>query len=560
MSEETLSLKPYLLRAVHEWITDRGDTPQVVVNADRRTSRCPGKGSRTGESFSTSAIRPRATLNWAVETLSFEARFSGVSRRVSVPLDAVLCIFSRETGQGVVLTDQLLSSAAARARRNLLERMVFDSHRERLGIEGFPPEYGMYQALLVEGGFHGKSSDGAYQLHAPAGRGRSPWKPVWREIERFLAGARERQRPLTELIESLTAPPFGLREGPLPVLIAAALQIKGEELALYEDGLFVPDVGIETLERLVRRPHTFALRCYRLNARERRVIEALGDLTRKTMRSGSERSKEHTAGLIEIVRQLVRLAETLPPYARSTQRLSARTRAVRDLLRTAKDPRSLLLEDLPSALNVGFDVADGPSLFARHLRGSMRELTRAFPNLLDSVEEQVREAFGMQARGREVREALRHRALPLVEHAGNPRLRIFLQEAAQAHGSSRHDWREGLARAALGGKPPTHWRDEDADAFASQLRVLAAECDALSELVAAAGGDAAATVASIGLLEPGTSERRAVVAVSREERAPVAELMRKLQLAAMRSGLDPRSQLMALALAARDLLPASGET
>ena len=452
-----------------------------------------------------------------------------------------------------------LSSAAARARRNLLERMVFDSHRERFGIEGFPPEYSMYQALLVEGGFHGKAVNGDFRMHAPAGRSRSPWKPVWREIERFLAGARERQRPLTELITSLTAPPFGLREGPLPVLITAALQIKGEELALYEDGLFVPDVGIETLERLVRRPHTFALRCYRLNARERRVIEALGDLARKTTRSGIERSNEYTTGLIEIVRQLVRLAETLPPYARSTHRLSARTRTVRDLLRTAKDPRSLLLEDLPRALNVDFDVADGPSLFAHRLRGSIRDLTRAFPNLLDTVEEQVRESFGMQERGRVMREALRHRALPLVEHAGDPKLRMFLKEAARAPGSNGRDWREGLARVALGGKPPTHWRDEDADALASQLRVLAAECDTLSELVAAAGGDAAATVASIGLLEPGTSERRAVVAVSREERAPVAELMRKLQRAAERSGLDPRSQLMALALAARDLLPTSDE-
>ena len=402
-----------------------------------------------------------------------------------------------------------------------------------------------------------KPSMATSRLHAPASQRRSPWKPVWREIERFLAGARDRQRPLTELIESLTAPPFGLREGPLPVLITAALHIKGEELALYEDGLFVPDAGIETLERLVRRPHTFALRCYRLNARERRVIEALGDLARKT-RTGSERSKDYTTGLIEIVRQLVRLAETLPPYARSTHRLSARTRAVRDLLRTAKDPRSLLLEDLPRALNVDFDVADGPSLFAHRLRGSIRDLTRAFPNLLDTVEEQVRESFGMQERGRVMREALRHRALPLVEHAGDPKLRMFLKEAARAPGPNGRDWREGLARVALGGKPPTHWRDEDADALASQLRVLAAECDTLSELVAAAGGDAAATVASIGLLEPGTGERRAVVAVSREERAPVAELMRKLQPAAKRSGLDPRSQLMALALAARDLLPASG--
>ena len=54
-----------------------------------------------------------------------------------------------------------------------------------------------------------------------------------------------------------------------------------------------------------------------------RFGEALDDLARQTMRPGSERSEEHTAGLIEIVRQLVRMAETLPPYARSTQRLSA---------------------------------------------------------------------------------------------------------------------------------------------------------------------------------------------------------------------------------------------
>jgi len=138
-------------------------------------------------------------------------------------------------------------------------------------------------------------------------------------------------------------------------------------------------------------------------------------------------------------------------------------------------------------------------------------------------------------------------------------VRIFLKEVGRETGVNGRDWRETIARVTMGGKPPTHWRDEDAEAFASQLRVLAAECDTLSELIVAAGGDSAATVASIGLLEPGTSERRAVIALSSDERAPVADLMRKLQHEAQRSGLDSRSQLMALALAARDLLPANGE-
>ena len=105
-----------------------------------------------------------------------------------------------------------------------------------------------------------------------------------------------------------------------------------------------------------------------------------------------------------------------------------------------------------------------------------------------------------------------------------PKLRVFLKEAAREVEANGRDWREALAGVAMGGKPPTHWRDEGAETFASQLRVLAAECDTLSELVAAAGGDSAVTVASIGLLEPGTSERRAVIALSNDERAPVADL------------------------------------
>ena len=102
--------------------------------------------------------------------------------------------------------------------------------------------------------------------------------------------------------------------------------------------------------------------------------------------------------------------------------------------------------------------------------------------------------------------------------------------------------------------------DEVAEDFRSAVaRCWRAECDNLSELVAAAGGDSAATVTSIGLLEPGTSERRAVIALSSDVRASVADLMRALQREAQRNGLDSRSQLMPLALAARDLLPADGE-
>ena len=107
MSGSSLSLRPYLLRAVHEWIIDRGDTPQIVVDAERSDVQVPADGIKDGRIVLNISYQATRNLELGKATLRFEARFGGASRLVSVPVDAVLCVFSRETGQGVVLTDRL---------------------------------------------------------------------------------------------------------------------------------------------------------------------------------------------------------------------------------------------------------------------------------------------------------------------------------------------------------------------------------------------------------------------------------------------------------------------
>lgn len=106
-SESNRSLRPYLLRAVHEWITDRGDTPQIVVDTERQEVQVPTDGIKDGRIVLNISYQATRNLELGRETLRFEARFGGVARLVTVPVDAVLCVFSRETGQGVVLTDRL---------------------------------------------------------------------------------------------------------------------------------------------------------------------------------------------------------------------------------------------------------------------------------------------------------------------------------------------------------------------------------------------------------------------------------------------------------------------
>ncbi len=443
-----------------------------------------------------------------------------------------------------------LSSAASRARRELIERIFRHGDRERLGMEGYPPEYSMYRSLLAAGGFHRQQRGRRWRICSPGGA----WAPVWRKIETFVRDSRDGRRPLDELIAKLEAPPFGLRRGPIPVLVAVLLRIHGARLALYEDGLFVPRVEIETLERLVRRPETFSVRTYELNRNERQVVHALA-AHESAHQAGAAGDSEPApaADLLPIVRNLVQVAAQLPPYVRRTRRLSGNARAVRQRLLDARDPRQLLLDELPEALGVRLDTADGPGEFARLLGAAVRELTQALPDLLEEVERRVRDAFGFEERGTELRKALQAQVRPLVAHARLQELQLFLGAASRADGGNLGEWRSAIALAIGEGLPPEHWDDDLADSLGRRLRTLRLELDDLVDVARAGGGDPAVAVGSIRVRTPGAEECRLAFPCPRGERARVESLLERWRAAALTGEASPQVQMQALALLAHEL-------
>lgn len=100
------SKRPYLIRAMHEWMLDNGFTPHIVVDAAREDLVVPKDHVTDGKivlNVSMSATRALALGN---EAISFEARFGGVARQLEIPVDAVLGIYARETGQGMIFTEE----------------------------------------------------------------------------------------------------------------------------------------------------------------------------------------------------------------------------------------------------------------------------------------------------------------------------------------------------------------------------------------------------------------------------------------------------------------------
>lgn len=97
------SNRPYLIRALYDWISDNGFTPYILVDATAPDVRVPGSAIREGKVVLNIALRAVDQLDLGNDTVSFRARFSGVSLPVSVPVVAIEAIYAQENGQGMLL-------------------------------------------------------------------------------------------------------------------------------------------------------------------------------------------------------------------------------------------------------------------------------------------------------------------------------------------------------------------------------------------------------------------------------------------------------------------------
>lgn len=94
------STKPYMIRALHEWATDNGYTPHIVVQVDAN-SRVPRAFVQDGQITLNIGMEATNKLVIGNDFIDFQARFGGKTENISVPVGAVAAIYARETGAGM---------------------------------------------------------------------------------------------------------------------------------------------------------------------------------------------------------------------------------------------------------------------------------------------------------------------------------------------------------------------------------------------------------------------------------------------------------------------------
>ena len=105
-TDKVLPKRPYLLRAMHQWITECGNTPHVIVDAGREGADVPRAYVKDGKIVLNLSEGATQRLRLGNEEVEFDARFAGVIHHVRFPMSAVLGIYARETGEGMVFSEQ----------------------------------------------------------------------------------------------------------------------------------------------------------------------------------------------------------------------------------------------------------------------------------------------------------------------------------------------------------------------------------------------------------------------------------------------------------------------
>ena len=99
------SNRPYLIRALYEWIVDNGLTPYVLINVEIENVHVPTHVIENNKVVLNIAMKAAHDLELANEAISFHGRFAGKSEQIYLPVESVLAIYAAENGEGMAFPE-----------------------------------------------------------------------------------------------------------------------------------------------------------------------------------------------------------------------------------------------------------------------------------------------------------------------------------------------------------------------------------------------------------------------------------------------------------------------
>lgn len=244
------------------------------------------------------------------------------------------------------------SPALVNARKKLTMAILERHGRERLGLEGFFPDRSMFNTVLLHTGLYIKEKKSERWSYAHEQSLADPgMKAVWGAFRKFLTEPSDRPTTFKSLFDQLQSPPFGLRSGVIPILLAAALRAFPSAISLMHKGKYLNDVLPSDIENICKFPSDYQILVLDIDERKQQLLRGLYKHFSKVANYEIEEN--------DLVRHCFDALEAwkhqLPPAAFTTGRLSKATDSFRATITRVNDPVQLFFTELPKALSKSVD-------------------------------------------------------------------------------------------------------------------------------------------------------------------------------------------------------------
>ncbi|MDQ7029052.1 MAG: hypothetical protein Q9O62_04405 [Ardenticatenia bacterium] len=272
------------------------------------------------------------------------------------------------------------SSVQVRAAEKVIDAFLTEELSENLGLTGHGPDVQILNTILKAPGLLRQDEQGCWRLARPEDEAdeASEIAEVWQVIDDFFKSAVENEVSFAPLVDRLQRPPYGLRLGVLPLLIAAVFRQYLPVATVRQGGELISPVEGNTFTQICRRPETFTVSLQRWNEDRRTIVEIL------QAHFGSRVLPEERRGqpLYYLSLGMLRWLQALPKYARETGRLSDDALAFRQIARAAvRNPAQAIFTDLVQLLTKGDGDVDLRRRMAHRLVQLVGEVEASYLDL-----------------------------------------------------------------------------------------------------------------------------------------------------------------------------------
>ena len=345
-----------------------------------------------------------------------------------------------------------ISAQGQSARTRLIKMMASQRHDPNLGYEldKYPPDKTIFNAIFKQLDLYQKESVGYKFAYPKKG---SPLYPAYEYIKRSLSSSEPKS--YAQLCEGLSLPPIGIKKGMHPVIFFGFYYSVEANMAMYEDGIFIPYLNDEAVDRIVRKGDHFAFQLHTFSGQD------------KLIRAYSEQFlQEESKNILTIVRAFSRQMKALPEFTQQTRnlgRISNEAIKLRSAFDSAKSPHNLFTTDIPKAL--GFNKKDLNNTkklgaFIDLLNKTMTELKSCYSRMIEEQRIKFAQVFSLDTNNsfEDLQKKIQKRYASMEEFTiDNLTLKPFLTRLLADIDSEI--WFEGVL-TILENTNPRKWRDD----------------------------------------------------------------------------------------------------